>query len=366
VSTPRLNLAIRLMVACGLVGLATAFHRLIGLTNTTTVALTYLLIVLAVATGWGLAESLACSVAATLCFNYFFLAPVGTWAISDSENWVALFSFLAVAVVASELSERARQRTRQVLRHEEEKARVTELARSAELMRQSEAFKSTLLDGLAHELKTPLTSLKASVSALRSNQAARSSEEAELLSIIEEETDRLNALVSEVLQMARVEAGKLRLNAQPCSVETLISAARQSAERLLDGRPVQVTVEPGVPVAWADPELIGTVLRHLLGNAAKYSTPGKPIDVRGSSSNGHISISVADQGPGLPEEEVERVFEPYYRGSATAHLVSGMGMGLTIAKNIVAAHGGRIWAESWPGQGTVFTFTLPVAADKHP
>jgi two-component system sensor histidine kinase KdpD len=365
VFAPRLNLAFRLGVACGLVGLATAFHRFIGLTNTTTVALTYLLIVLAAATAWGLAESLVCSVASTLCFNYFFLAPVGTWAISDTENWVALFSFLAVAVVASQLSERARQKTRQLLRQEEEKARIVELARTAELMRRNEAFKSTLLDGLAHELKTPLTSLKASVSALRANQAARSGEEAELLSIIEEETDRLNALVSEVLQMARVDAGKLRLNAKPCKVETLVAAAYQNAERVLDGRPVQVAVEPEVPSVWADPELIGTVLRHLLGNAAKYSTPGTPIEVRGSANDEHIRISVADHGPGLSEEEIELVFEPYYRGPATAHLVSGMGMGLAIAKNIVTAHGGRIWAESWPGQGTVFTFTLPIADGKH-
>jgi two-component system, OmpR family, sensor histidine kinase KdpD len=363
---PRLNLALRLAVACGLVALATAFHRLIGLTNTTTVALSYLLIVLGVATAWGLAESLVCSVAATLCFNYYFLAPVGTWAIADIENWVALFSLLVVAVVASELSERARQKTRQLLQHEEEKARIAELARNAEMIRRSETFKSTLLDGLAHELKTPLTSLKASVSALRSRQIVRSGEETELLEIIEEETDRLNRLISEVLQMARMEAGKLRLNAQPCRVETLIAAARENSQRSLEGRPVEVAVEPGMPDAWADPELAETVLRHLLGNAAKYSTPGTPVKICGLKGENQISISVADQGPGLSEGELAHLFEPYYRGPATAHLVSGMGMGLAIAHDIVAAHGGRIWAESCPSRGSVFTFTLPTAKGKHP
>jgi len=351
---------------CSLVGLVTALHRWIGLTNTTTVALSFLLVVLAVATGWGFTESLVCSVAATLCFNYFFLAPVGTWAIADTENWVALFSFLVVAAVASQLSERARQKTRQLLRHEEEKARITELARNAELVQRSEAFKSTLLDGLAHELKTPLTSMKASISALRASGANRSSAEAELLAIVEEETDRLNRLVSEVLQMARIEAGKLRLNAEPCQVESLIARARENSQRFLDGRCVEVTVEQGLPAAWADPELIETVLRHLLGNAAKYSKPGTPIEVRGSQREGQVSICVADHGPGLNEAEIARVFEPYYRSSATAAVVSGMGMGLAIAHDIVGAHGGRIWAESWPGRGTTFTFTLPAATGKHP
>jgi two-component system, OmpR family, sensor histidine kinase KdpD len=365
VCTSRLGLAIRLTAACGLIGLTTAVHRLIGLTNTTTVALSYLLIVLAVATGWGLTESLVCSAAATLCFNYFFLAPVGTWAIADLENWVALFSFLAVAIVASQLSERARQKTRQLLRHEEEKARIAELARDAELIRRSETFKSTLIDGLAHEIKTPLTSLKASVSALRTNQAVSFGEQAELLAIIEEETDRLNGLVSELLQMARVEAGKLRLNAGPCNVKTLIADACGNAQRLLDGRAVRVTIQPGVPAARADPELIATVLRHLLGNAAKYSAPGTSIEVCASEKEGQISIAVADQGAGLSEAEIAHVFEPYYRSPETAHRVSGMGMGLAIAHNIVSAHGGRIRAESWPGR-TVFTFTLPVAVGKHP
>jgi len=366
VPAPRLNLVVRLAVVCGLVGLATAFHRFVGLTNTTTVALSYLLIVLAVATGWGLAESLVCSLVATLCFNYFFLAPVGTWAIAGVEDWVAFFSFLVVAAVASHLSERARHKTRQLLRHEEEKARIAELARDAEMIRRSETFKSTLLDGLAHELKTPLTSLKASVSALRASEAVRSGAEVELLSIIEEETDRLNRLVSEVLQMARIEAGKLRLNAQSCRVEALIAGAREDSQRFLDGRSVVVAIEPGLPAAWADAELIGTVLRHLLGNAAKYSTPGTPIEVRGSEKEGLISISVGDHGPGLSEAEMARVFEPYYRGPATAHLVAGMGMGLAIAHDIVERHGGRISVESWPDRGTTFTFTLPAGAGEHP
>jgi len=148
--------AVRLLVVCGLIGLVTAFHHSIGLTNATTVALSLLLVVLAVATIWGLGESIVASLVAAACFNYFFLPPIGTWTIADPENWVALFTFLVVSIVSSQLSERARRKAREAIEHQREKARLSELTQRAEMVRQSEEFKSTLLDALAHELKTPL------------------------------------------------------------------------------------------------------------------------------------------------------------------------------------------------------------------
>lgn len=358
--TTRLNLPVRLILVFSFVGLNTGFLRAFGLTNPTTVALSYLLIVLAVAAGWGLAESLICSVAATLCFNYFFLPPIGTWAIEDVENWVALAAFLVVAVVASELSERARQKTRQLIRHEEEKAQVAELARTAEMLRQSETFKSTLLDGLAHELKTPLTSLKAAVSALRAHGNPGAGAGGELLVIIEEEADHLNRLISEVLQMARIEAGDLRLHLTACRIESLIVGARENVERQLYQHIVSVDVEQGLPEVWADPDLIRKVLQNLLENAAKYSLPGTRIEIRASESGGLVHICVADEGLGLREEEIAQVFDRYYRAPAT-RTISGMGMGLAIARDIVTTHGGLIWVESSPGAGSAFTFTLPRA-----
>ena len=350
------------MVVCAAIALVTGFHRSIGLTNPTTVALSLLLVVLAVATVWGLLEAIVASLVAAACFNYFFLPPVGTWAIADPENWVALFSFLIVSIVASQLSERARRKAREALEHQRETARLAELARNAEMVRQREEFKSTLLDALAHELKTPLTSLKASVSALRSGAGALSSQ-SELLAIIEEETDRLNRLISEVLHMARLEAGNLRLNRRPCPAEELIQTVLNHSRRLLDGRAVQVRVAPALPLISADADLIRTVLRHLLDNAAKYSAPGKPIEIHAHREENQVQIRVTNHGPGLGDAELPKVFERYYRGARTEDAVPGMGLGLAIARDIIVAHGGRIWAESSPGDGTSFLFTLPVAAE---
>ncbi len=347
----------RLALVVLFVGLITGFHHSIGLTNPTTAALSLLLVVLAVAATWGLAEAIVASLVAATCFNLFFLPPLGTWTIADPQNWVALFSFLVVSIVASQLSERARRKAREALAHQQETTRLAELAQRAEMVRQSEEFKSTLLDALAHELKTPLTSLKASLSALRAAPANR----AELLAIVEEETDRLNRLVSEVLHMARLEAGKLRLNREACAVDTLIRGAAEDARRVLDGRGLDVRESGPLPRVSADAELIRTVLRHLLDNAAKYSAPGGRIVVSAEQAGSGVSIRVADSGPGLSETEVERIFERYYRGARTRDAVPGMGIGLAISREIVAAHGGRLWAESSQGQGTTFVFTLPLA-----
>jgi K+-sensing histidine kinase KdpD len=347
--------AMRVLMVLLVVTLVTLFYHIIAFVNATTVALTFLLVVLAAATRWGLVEAIAGSVFATLCFNYFFLPPVGTLTIADPQNWVALFVFLIVSIVASQLSERTR---RMAL----ESARAMEMAAQAELVRQKEEFKSTLLDALAHDLKTPLTSVKASASALLENAASLSASQRELISIVSEESDRLNRLVTEVLEMSRTEAGKLRLNREGCVVENLLQGALQQSKRQLEGREIQLQITPQLPYVSADAELIRTVLRTLLDNAAKYSFPGQPICISAEKDDRGLRISVTDRGPGLSEEDLTHVFERYYRGAAAQADVRGMGIGLAIARDIVRAHGGKIWAESSPGQGSRFSFTLPVAS----
>lgn len=364
--TPRVTTrAARLALVLLLIALVTGFHNSIGLTNATTVALSLLLVVLAVAALWGLAEAIVASLVAAACFNYFFLPPVGTWTIADPENWIALFSFLVVSIVASQLSERARRKAREAIEHQQETARLAEVARQAEMLRQSEEFKSTVLDALAHELKTPLTSLKASVSALRS-ETSPPAPQGELLAIIEEETDRLHRLISEILQMARLDAGKLRLNRATVAAGQLIAAAVEDLQRSLDSRVVDVQVAPGLAAVSADADLVRTVLRHLLDNAAKYSGPGQPIMIRAEAAENQVRISVADRGPGMGEAELTHLFERYYRGARTRDAVPGMGIGLAIARDIIAAHGGHIWAESTPGAGTTVTFTLPAEPEPKP
>ena len=355
-----LTVAARAAIICLAVGLVTGLHLSIALTNHTTVALNLLLVVLAVATVWRLPEAIVASLVAAACFNYFFLPPVGKWTIADPENWIALFTFLVVSVVASQLSERARRQAREALEHQKETARLAELAQRAELVRQSEEFKSTLLDALAHELKTPLTSLKASVSALRAG-ASQPSSQGELQAIIEEETDRLTRLVSEILHMARIEAGKVRLNRSPCPAGELVSKTLEDSRRLMNGRTVEVRIAPSLPPVSADADLVETALHNLLDNAVKYSAPGTPIEIRAEATDAEVRFSVLDRGPGLAEGELSRVFEPYYRARTADDSATGLGMGLAIAREIVVAHGGRIWAESTAGNGTSFSFTLPRA-----
>jgi signal transduction histidine kinase len=144
--------------------------------------------------------------------------------------------------------------------------------------------------------------------------------------------------------------------------EALIRGAVEESRPLLQGREIRVRVPAALPSLDVDAELIRTVLRHLLDNAAKYSSPGTPIQVSAEWDweGEQVRISVADQGPGLREEELSHVFDKYYRGARTRDSAPGIGMGLAIARDIIAVHGGRIWAESSPGQGARFAFTLPV------
>jgi two-component system sensor histidine kinase KdpD len=238
-----------------------------------------------------------------------------------------------------------------------EKARAMEDASHAEAARQGELLKAALLDSLAHDIKTPLTSIKAAVTSLL---GAPSAGQHELLTIINEEADRLNRLAAEVIEMARIEAGRLHLEKAPVSVAAMVDQALARFAAGLDGRRITVEIEEGLPQGEADPELILSVVRQLVENALKYSPTGSPLAVSARANGGKIVIGVADRGPGIEENERFRIFEKFYRGRTHRYDTKGTGMGLAIAKGIVEAHGERIWVESEPGQGSAFYFTLPV------
>jgi two-component system sensor histidine kinase KdpD len=239
-----------------------------------------------------------------------------------------------------------------------EKARALEDASHAEAARQSEVLKSALLDSLAHDIKTPLTSIKAAVTALLGASAAA---DLELLTIIDEEADRLNNLAAEVIAMARIEAGKLHLEKRPVPAAELISSALLELDAALKGRPIALRVPEGLPPAEADPEFIAQVLKQIVENALKYSPEGSPITLSAGVEGERIVIGVGDRGPGIEENERARVFDKFFRGRRHRFETKGTGMGLAIAKGIVEAHGERIWVESEPGQGSVFYFSLPAS-----
>jgi two-component system sensor histidine kinase KdpD len=242
-----------------------------------------------------------------------------------------------------------------------EKARALEEASQAEAARQSEVLKSALLDSLAHDIKTPLTSIKAAVTSLLGSSPAG---ERELLTIINEEADRLNQLAAEVIAMARIEAGKLHLEKQPVTAAELISGALQEFRAALRDRTVAVNAAKALPPAEADREFAEQVVKQFVENALKYSPPGSPLTITAELQSGKIVIGVADRGPGIEENERGRIFDKFFRGRQHRFGTKGTGMGLAIAKGIVEAHGGRIWVESEPGQGSAFYFSLPVSGGR--
>jgi two-component system sensor histidine kinase KdpD len=472
------------ILALALVAVVTYLNFAVLKVNNATAGFSYLLVVLALATRAGIEASVPASVASMLCYNYYFLPPVGTLNIADPQNLVALFAFLVTAVTASHLSSRAHKEAREADTGRREMARLYEFSRAlmlgdserklagqiaqriaqvfavpsvvfyvlsedilyqagpaeplwtnessseigtilrlvakgggpwskpnvtarvipvglggrtlgslglagaelsdavlsaiaqlaaialervrvqdavnrTESARENEKLKSTLLDALAHEFKTPLTSIKAAVStvlAVRTHDAM----ESELLTIVEEEADRLTDLVTESIKIARIGAGHVQLRRQVISVSDLISSALAKLRNVIDGRPVAVHLAETIPSVSVDPELIQLVLRQLVLNALKYSPSSGEISVSAEPQGAFVAVHVKDTGPGIPEAEQAAVFEKFYRGQAHRNRISGTGMGLTIAREIVHAHGGEIWLQSRTGDGAQFSFTLPL------
>lgn len=440
--------------------------------NPTTVALSYVLVILTVATVWGILEATIASIVAMLCFNFFFLPPVGTLTISDPENWIALAAFMATAIVTSQLSGRARRRALDMASRQSDLERLYALSRAqllwsgatapasaiatdiatifgrsavalydrrtdiisrggpddlpdiegtlravarqgivlqhssgaiitairlggapigslalageplsdtvvqsianlaaialeraegqrvmaqAEAARRSGELRATLLDTVAHEFKTPLTSIKAAATALGERLAA-SGMERELTSIIGEESDRLEALVSDATQMLRLESGDFTLHLADHRVSDLVAASFGEVKARLDSRHVQNLVAPDLSLS-VDAELLRVALRHLADNAVKYSPAGSRITVSASASADTVEIAVASQGPPIPPGEHTAIFTRFYRGSA-ARSVPGSGMGLAIVQQIARAHGGDVSLQSG-AEGNVFHMRLP-------
>jgi two-component system, OmpR family, sensor histidine kinase KdpD len=471
---------VRFVAAAAIVAAIVIFFTRVVRLNPTTVALTFLLAVLIVSANWGLTVAVFMSFVAALAFNFFFLPPVGTLTIADTQNWVALFAFLFTAVMASNLSERVRRQARiaderrreverlysfsqQLLVTENvvellnaiphylvetfgasqaaiylterdrvyrsagddggiakealkmaaarselvlgrdrgvcfvpirmgirslgilalsgssvspetleaigsliavaiERAAAVEKVTRTEAARESERLRSALLDSVTHEFRTPLTSIKASVSSLLTQPQLASNERQELLTVIDEESDRLNRLVGEAVEMAQLDANEVKLDLHSHAIREVIDAALSKSKQVLDGHPVEVRVPERLPLAVMDATWITKVLRHLLENAVKYSQAGSPIFVSSEVKGDRLVTNVADRGSGIDDLERSLIFDKFYRGQSQRYRVQGTGMGLAIVKAIVEAHGGRIEVTSQLGQGSVFSFGLPIAS----
>ena len=460
-------------------GITLFFREALPRVNQTTVALSFLLAILAVSAVWGMTVSVLMSLAAILSFNFFFLPPVGTFTVADPQNWVALLAFLVTSTVGSRLSSRIRQeadianRRRREIEHlytfsqkllgegnviqlmnaipnhivdsfetgaaslfladkqkyyrsgygtlqlEEEQLRLAyereepyvdtargfcygpvrlgmksigsfgisgapltrqtleavgtllgiaiERTRAVEQLsrteadRQSERLKSALLDSITHNFRTPLTSIKASVTSLLSTRPPQGSQQQELLEIMNEECDRLNKLVEDASEMSRLEAGEIELEFHAVPVQELIDTALANCQTSLVARNFSIQIPAGIPPVRADLTRAKEVLVHLLENANLYSEKDQPIVVSAENNGNFVLFSVADHGPGIETMEQGLIFDKFYRGKDQRSVIQGTGMGLPISKAIVEAHGGTISVTSQLNHGSVFTFTLPVA-----
>ncbi|MDQ3011685.1 MAG: DUF4118 domain-containing protein [Acidobacteriota bacterium] len=355
--------------------------------SSTTVALALLLVVLYAATGWGSRPASLAAILGGVCFNFFFLPPVHTFVIAAPQNWTALAAFLITAVTAGQLSARAKRRAeeaeagrREIERLYREYQIASEQAKQAEVFRQGEQLKSALLDAVTHDMRTPLTSIKASATTLLAEMRAEGNSDdpvkldpegrAELLEVINEETDRLNRFVENMVELARLEAGELRLRRRWGSVEEIVALARDRASELTAKHPIEVAIETELPSARVDANLLAEVLYSLIDNAAKYSLTGSSIKITAKRDNDEmILLAVEDQGRGIPAEMRARVFDKFFRvtndGAHSPSGPSGLGMGLAIARGIVEAHGGRIWIESGEkNQGTRVKLLIPIGDEE--
>ena len=465
----------RIAASIGAVALITVLYSQVLRVNPTTVALSYLVAILLIATAWGIVEATTASLLAVLCFNFFFLPPVGTFTIADPQNWVAFVAFLVTAIVASQLSGRARYREidaagrqrdlerlyalsralllsgggtpvsgaiarhiaetfelqavglydrrtdavswagsteppgdetilRDVARRATslrdpaglvviaiqlggapigsialtdvglsdtvlhsianlaaiglERSRSQEAMARAEAAHQSSELRATVLDALAHEFKTPLTSMKAAASDLLAS-GATTPRDRELVTIIDEDLDRFQRLVTDAVQMLRIDAGNFSVHLDRHNLASIVATTVQKFESRLDGHRLVTDVPENLTID-ADRELLGLALRQLLDNALKYSPPTSTIAIQ-AHANGAVEVVVRNSGSTIPEREQPRVVERFYRGTLARH-IPGTGMGLAIVEQIARAHKGTLTIASSAEDGTAFTLSFPRGA----
>ena len=447
--------------------------------NQTTTGFAYLLTVLFIASAWGLTQTIVASVVAMLCYNFFFLPPIGKLTIADPQNWIALGAFLVTGIVAGQLSASVRRQASAAIRRQLELERLYSLGRSilldsgdhpvpswlarhvaeafdlqavalfdthsgqtymagpedltfppdilqralsgeieradrpdsrfavirlgtkpagvlafrgivsdaaidaicslvaiglerartqeietlAKAARQSEELKSTLLDAIAHEFKTPLTSIKAATTTVIAGNRL-TGQDRELLSIVDEETDRLNNLVSDAIQMSRIEAGKFKLRRTLVSPNQVINTVTAQMRARLEDRPVENAIVTNLTDVYIDRDLIQLSLRQLVDNALKHAPGKSAIRLGAGIGDSDVQFWVSDDGPGITAPEAERVFERFYRGRSHRNAVPGSGIGLSVVREIARAHGGDAFVESSPGKGSRFIIKLPLTTEE--
>jgi len=336
--------------------------------NQTITATVFMLLVIIVAINIGRGPALFTAVLAGLAFNYYFLEPRFTLRINSPADVETFVIFVITALLVGHISSRLELSGVKVASQQSELAKVnekfeavSEVAAEAESLRKSEQIKTALLDAVTHDLRTPLTSIKAAVSTVRHSELPVEARQ-ELYEVIEQEADRLNRFIQGMMDLALMQSGTTSLESRSVNVDEIVEDALERAETVLKDHSVEVHMAAVLPPLHADPRLISQVLYSLLENAAKYSKSGTRIDitVEPSASIDNMRFSVQDRGSGIPQHLRMRVFDRFFRREVGRDIGKGFGLGLAIAHGIIQAHSGRIWIEDGPdGIGTTIHFNVP-------
>ena len=320
----------------------------------TNMVMIYQLAVVIAAVKLGLRPAIATAFSGVLAFDFFFVPPRLTFSVADKEYLVTFSGFIIIGVIISSLVAKVREQS-------QEQARLSRLAEQARIIEAQDNLERALLNSISHDLRTPLVSIKGAISALRDNEGDRLSNHArrELLETAYDEAERLNRFVGNLLDMSRIEAGAIHLKIEPCDIQELMGCALAAMETRLGDREVLVELPPGLTLAPLDMVLMNQVLVNLLDNANKYASDHSRIEIRASVDEDWLSIKVSDRGPGVPEPELARLFDKFYR-IAVPERVGGTGLGLSICKGFVEAHGGRISAKNRDTGGLTIEIQLPL------
>jgi K+-sensing histidine kinase KdpD len=329
--------------------------------------------VLLISTIWGLRLGLVTAVLSALTFNWFHLPPLGRLDVRADHDLVALVVFGIVAIFGATLADLARARTAEAERRRLDADRALEeleaMARErdrmqaevieAEALRRSDELKTSLLRSVSHDLRTPLTSIIAAGAALDS-PSATPAERHELSEAVVEEGHRLSRMVENLLDVSRLESGKAEPHREPVDLPGLLEAARHSIGA--GGGVVKLALDQDLPPLSADPAQLERAFANLLDNAVVHGE-GQPVLVRSRLVGPRLVVRVVDRGPGIPENDRERIFEPFYRAGNGGG--NGSGLGLAIARGFIEANGGEVEVESLPGQGSSFVVSFEAPERVH-
>src|SRR6266487_1583401 len=322
--------------------------------------------VLLIALFWGVGPALLGVLLGALALDYFFIPLSGQFNFTNWNGVLQILPFVVGGIVIAIITgQRESARMRALIAEEEAIERANELATANEELEKANKLKDQFLSIASHELKTPITTIRgqAQITLRRLSKQRELAPELAIISTalekIDQQTQRLNSLVDELLDLSSLRAGKVGLQLSSCD---LVNVCRDVIEdqRLLSGRTIEMEAPSSLQVQ-GDCNRLGQVVVNLVSNAIKYSPEESLVEVRLDQSDTVAILEVRDAGKGIPEDQQAHIFEPFYRAlDAQASSTRGMGLGLAISKDIVERHGGRIWCESRPGNGTVFIVELPL------